>query len=50
MAYLLSGPLTCGLVGWLLDRWLDTNYLIAIGAVLGLVASGYLVWLRYGKP
>lgn len=50
LAYLLSGPLTFGLIGWGLDRWLGTGWIIAVGLVVGMVMSGYLVWLRYGRP
>lgn len=49
IAYLLAGPAGFGVVGWLLDRWLDTWFLLPIGVVLGMGLSMYVIWLRYGK-
>lgn len=49
-AYLLSGPLTFGGLGWLADRWLGTSFLVALGALVGVGLSVYTIWLRYGKP
>jgi F0F1-type ATP synthase assembly protein I len=49
LAYLISGPLLYGGLGWLVDRWLGTYPVLAsIGIVLGVVAATYLVWVRYG--
>ena len=47
--YLLSGLLFWGGVGWGLDKWLGTSYLLLVGLVLGMGASLYLVWLRFGR-
>ena len=47
--YLLSGLLFWGGVGWGLDRWLGTSYLLLVGLLLGMGASLYLVWLRFGR-
>lgn len=48
-AYLLSGLLFWGGAGYLADRWFDTSYFTLIGLLIGLGASLYLVWLRYGR-
>jgi len=48
-AYLLSGLLFWGGAGYLADRWLDTTYLTLVGLLIGLGASLYLVWLRFGR-
>ena len=47
--YLLSGLLFWGGVGWGLDKWLGTSYLLLVGRLLGMGASLYLVWLRFGR-
>jgi F0F1-type ATP synthase assembly protein I len=49
VGYLLSGLLIWGGIGWGLDRWLGTTYLVLIGMLLGAGASIYLVWLRFGR-
>ena len=48
-AYLLSGLLFWGGAGYLADRWFDTSYFTLIGLLIGLAASLYLVWLRFGR-
>jgi ATP synthase protein I len=47
--YLLSGLLFWGGVAWGLDKWLGTSYLLLVGLLLGMGASLYLVWLRFGR-
>ncbi len=47
-AYLLSGPLVYGGLGWLADRWLGTGFLLPAGLVAGMALSLYLIWFRYG--
>jgi hypothetical protein len=32
-----------------LDRWLGTDIFLLIGVIVGMGASLYLVWLRYGR-
>jgi ATP synthase protein I len=49
IAYLIAGPMTFGGLGWLLDRVLDTRFLLPVGVVLGMVLSLYVIWLRYGR-
>lgn len=49
IAYLLSGPLTFGGLGWALDAWLNTSFFIVVGLLAGLGLAFYLVWIRYGK-
>jgi len=45
--YLVSGVLLYGFVGWLLDRWLGTGFLVAVGIVLGAVLGTYQTWARF---
>lgn len=49
VAYLITGPLVYGTTGWLLDRWLGTNFLVGVGIVGGMALSLYLIWFRYGS-
>ena len=49
IGYLLSGLLFWGGVGWALDKWLGTTYLLLVGLILGAGAALYLVWLRFGR-
>jgi len=48
VAYLISGPLIYGGLGWLLDQWLGTTWLVGAGIVGGMALSLYLIWFRYG--
>jgi len=48
LAYLLSGPLLFGGLGWLADRWLGVTAFIAVGILVGMGLSLYIIWLRYG--
>lgn len=45
-AYLVSGVLLYGMLGWGLDRWLGTNFLVGLGIVLGAALGIYLTWAR----
>ena len=47
-AYLLTGPLVYGGIGYGLDRWLGTSFLLPVGIVGGMALSLYLIWFRYG--
>jgi hypothetical protein len=48
VSYLITGPAMFGGVGWALDHWLGTTWLVAVGIVGGMALSLYLVWFRYG--
>jgi hypothetical protein len=47
--YMLAGPLLYGGIGWGLDRWWGTTFLLPVGIVGGLALSLYLIWFRYGS-
>jgi ATP synthase protein I len=36
-----------GLVGWLLDRWLGTSFLLPVGIVLGAALGVLTIHLRF---
>lgn len=48
--YLVSGVLLYGLLGWLLDRWWGTTFMVAVGILLGAVLGLYLTWTRFREP
>lgn len=45
---IISGPIVFGGIGWGLDHWLDTGFLLPVGLIGGMALSLYLVWFRYG--
>jgi F0F1-type ATP synthase assembly protein I len=49
VAYLITGPLLYGGIGYFLDRWLGTTWIVGVGIVGGMVLSLYLIWFRYGS-
>jgi ATP synthase protein I len=50
IATLLSGILVWGGVGYLVDRWVGFQWLfLPIGMVIGVSASIYVVYMRYGR-
>lgn len=46
LSYLVAGLLCYGGLGWLLDRWLGTSFLLPIGLVLGAGLGIYIVIRR----
>lgn len=45
---LISGLIGFGLPGWLLDRWLGTNWIVMVGLLVGMTVALTIVWFRYG--
>lgn len=48
--YLVGGVFFYGLVGWLLDRWLGTSYLVVVGILVGAALGMFLTWRRIQIP
>ena len=48
LAYLVTGPVVYGGLGWLLDRWLGITVFVVVGILGGMALSLHSVWLRYG--
>jgi F0F1-type ATP synthase assembly protein I len=48
VSYLITGPAFFGGIGWALDHWLGTSWLVVVGILGGMALSLYLVWFRYG--
>jgi ATP synthase protein I len=47
---LLAGLVVWGFIGYLIDRLVGTpKVFTAIGMIVGAVAGGYLVYVRYGR-
>jgi F0F1-type ATP synthase assembly protein I len=49
LSILLAGLGLYGGLGWLLDSWLATKFLLPVGLVLGLVLSVYLIAKKFGQ-
>lgn len=47
--YLLSGLLVWGGLGWALDHFLNTHYLLLVGLIVGAGAAITIIWLRFGR-
>lgn len=47
--YLVSGPVLYGGLGWLLDRWLTTSFLLPVGLIFGSLLGMYLVIAKYTR-
>jgi ATP synthase protein I len=48
--YLVSGVAIYGGLGYLLDRWLGTSFLVAFGILLGIGLALYVVFKQYLNP
>ena len=48
-SYLVAGVLFYGAVGWLLDQWLGTRYLVAAGVLLGGALGTYLMIVQLNR-
>ncbi|TDT33647.1 hypothetical protein ACF3NT_06280 [Naumannella halotolerans] len=49
LAYLISGPLCYGGIGWLADRFIGTEFLVGIGMLVGCALSVYMIIRRYAR-
>ena len=47
--YLVSGVLMYGLIGWGLDVWLGTTFLVAIGILVGAGFGIYMTFARFNS-
>ncbi|MGI8901059.1 MAG: AtpZ/AtpI family protein [Nocardioides sp.] len=48
--YLVSGVLIYGLLGWSVDRWLGTTFVVVIGILLGAALGIYMTYARFNRP
>ncbi len=49
LSYLISGLVFYGGLGWLADKWLQTELWLPIGLIFGTLCGMYLVIKRYGR-
>jgi hypothetical protein len=49
--YLVAGVAFYGAIGWVLDWWLGTRFLVAVGIIVGASLGIYMTWasLRAGE-
>jgi ATP synthase protein I len=47
--YIVSGVAIYGFLGWLLDRWLETDFIVAIGIIVGAGLGIYLTFSRFNR-
>jgi ATP synthase protein I len=47
--YIVSGVFVYGLIGWVLDRWLGTTFLVAIGILIGAGFGLYMTFARFNR-
>lgn len=45
--YVVAGVAFYGFLGWLLDRWLDTTFLVAVGILVGAALGIYMTAARF---
>jgi F0F1-type ATP synthase assembly protein I len=48
--YLVSGVLIYGLLGWLLDRWWETSFMVVVGILGGAGLGIYMTFARFNRP
>lgn len=48
--YVVAGVLLYGLIGFALDRWWGTGFMVAIGIMGGAVLGLYMTWARFKAP
>jgi hypothetical protein len=46
----VSGVLMYGLIGWALDQWWDTSFLVVVGILVGAGLGLYMTWARFRGP
>jgi ATP synthase protein I len=47
--YIVSGVAVYGFLGWLLDRWFGTSFLVAVGIIVGAGLGIYLTFNRFNR-
>lgn len=47
--YLVSGVAFYGFLGWLVDRWLGTSFLVVLGILLGAGLGLFMTFARFNR-
>jgi len=45
--YLVAGVAFYGLLGWLVDLWVGTSYVVGVGILVGAGLGIYMTWARF---
>ena len=45
----MAGVGVYGLIGWALDRWLGTSFLVVIGILFGAGLGIFMTWARFNR-
>lgn len=48
--YLVSGVVMYGLLGWLIDRWWGTSFMVVVGILVGAALGIYMTFARFNRP
>ncbi len=48
--YVVSGVVMYGLIGWLVDRWLGTSFIVAVGILIGAGLGIFMTFARFKQP
>ena len=48
--YLVSGVFVYGLLGWLVDRWWGTSFMVVVGILAGAALGIFMTFARFNKP
>lgn len=48
--YLVSGVFVYGLLGWLVDRWWGTSFMVVVGILAGAGLGIFMTFARFNKP
>lgn len=49
LAYLITGPVVFGLVGWGLEALTGWRVFVVLGILVGMALALYVIWVRYGE-
>lgn len=47
---LAAGVFVYGMIGWALDRWWDTSFLVVVGILVGAGLGIFMTWRRFAPP
>lgn len=47
---LVSGVFVYGLLGWLVDRWWGTSFMVVVGILAGAGLGIYMTFARFNRP
>ncbi|CAN5315471.1 hypothetical protein BH09ACT12_BH09ACT12_14320 [soil metagenome] len=48
--YIVAGVLMYGLIGFALDRWWGTSFMVPVGIMVGAALGLYMTWARFKAP